>query len=317
MTRKTYIFALVWLGLTATANAALAADTNSPGSYDETIRLNPKVAKGYIDRGAAYLRQGMNESNLDNAISDFCVAIQLNPGEALAYEYRGTCNFLKNNLGEAISDVTEAIRLNPTNSINYLNRGGVYRVKGELEKAIADHTEALRLNPTNDTAYKARASLYADKEDFVRAIADLNEGLILNRKDPPALSLHGYILSKTGEFQKALDDFHEALRLDPKCAPAYNNLGWLRATCPIATMRNGQEAIEASTKACEFTKWKNCLFIDSLAACYAEFGDFERAIKYQTQALGMKSMSQKDRVEMEGRLALYKRKQPFRQTRDH
>jgi hypothetical protein len=105
MTRKPYIFALAWLGFTASANAALAADTNSPSSYDETIRLNPKVAKGYIDRGAAYLGQGMNESNLDRAISDFTVAIELNPSDALAYEYRGPCYLCKHNLSFELSGI--------------------------------------------------------------------------------------------------------------------------------------------------------------------------------------------------------------------
>jgi hypothetical protein len=47
-----------------------------------------------------------------------------------------------------------------------------------------------------------------------------------------------------------------------------------------------------------------------LAAAYAEAGDFEKAVEYQKQAMGMSGASDEERENMERRLSLYEGKQP-------
>jgi hypothetical protein len=50
-------------------------------------------------------------------------------------------------------------------------------------------------------------------------------------------------------------------------------------------MRNGQLAIADAKKACELEKWEIAGHIDTLAAAYAEAGDFDSAIRYEDQAI--------------------------------
>jgi tetratricopeptide (TPR) repeat protein len=62
----------------------------------------------------------------------------------------------------------------------------------------------------------------------------------------------------------------------------------LRATCPEASIRNGQLAVADAKKACELDIWILESYIDTLAAAYAETGDFASAIRYQEQAIAMR-----------------------------
>ena len=72
--------------------ATVAWPTRSKGDYDkaiadftEAIRLNPKIAKAYNNRGLAY----ENKGDYDKAIADCTEAIRLDPKFAEAYHNRG------------------------------------------------------------------------------------------------------------------------------------------------------------------------------------------------------------------------------------
>jgi hypothetical protein len=57
-------------------------------------------------------------------------------------------------------------------------------------------------------------------------------------------------------------------------------------------------------------------FIDTLAAAYAEVGDFEQATKYEEQSLKDTSLAPKRRKEWEERLHLYQQRKPYRDRLD-
>jgi hypothetical protein len=69
-----------------------------------------------------------------------------------------------------------------------------------------------------------------------------------------------------------------------------------------------------SVRACELSKWKEPHYITALAAAYAESGDFDKAVKFQTQAINMKSEYGPVLKEARERLALYRDHKPWQQT---
>lgn len=114
------------------------------------------------------------------------------------------------------------------------------------------------------------------------------------------------------EFSNAIVVLEQAIQLDPANAQNYRLLAWIKATSPDASVRNGTEAAQAAHQACELTKWQHWDTIDTLAAAYAETGDFKRATELQHQALRTGKPSPSDQTAMRERLALYQQAQPFR-----
>lgn len=113
-----------------------------------------------------------------------------------------------------------------------------------------------------------------------------------------------------GEYGKAIADYREAIRLDPQFGLVLNNLAWILATCPDEKYRDGKEAVAVATKACELTEWKKADDLNALSAAYAEAGDFDNAVKWQSQAVELTADASKE--DYRSRLELYKAGKPYR-----
>jgi tetratricopeptide (TPR) repeat protein len=101
-----------------------------------------------------------------------------------------------------------------------------------------------------------------------------------------------------------------AIRLDPTFARPYNSRAWIWATCSEPKFRAGSRAVESARRACELSKYEDANWIDTLAAAYAEAGDFERAVEWQEKAIKLLPDDFKKRAEE--RLKLYRDKKAYR-----
>src|SRR5262249_23890925 len=82
--------------------------------------------------------------------------------------------------------------------------------------------------------------------------------------------------------------YREALRLDANHDLAHSNLAWVLATGPDR-VRDGKQAVEHATRACELTNWKSPGCIAALGAAGAEVGAYVKAIEYQKEALSFRA----------------------------
>ncbi len=78
-------------------------------------------------------------------------------------------------------------------------------------------------------------------------------------------------------------------------------------------MVDGKRAVESATKACELSNGKDPNSIDTLAAACAEAGDFDQAVKRQSQAIDLLTDA-KEKEDFVTRLKLYREKKPYRET---
>ena len=108
---------------------------------DEAIRLNPKDAVGYFNRGDAY--HSLNK--MKQAIDNYDEAIRLDPQFADAYHNRGTTYRNLGQLERAIEDYNHAIRLNPKDAVVYFNRGSTNKLHGKKGEAEDDFKKVITL----------------------------------------------------------------------------------------------------------------------------------------------------------------------------
>jgi Flp pilus assembly protein TadD len=97
----------------------------------------------------------------------------------------------------------------------------------------------------------------------------------------------GLALAENGRIREAIACYRESLRLRPNQVPARNNLAWLLATQPDPGLRNGAEAVTHAEYACEVTGYKQAMLVGTLAAAYAESGDFQHAVRAGEQAIDL------------------------------
>ena len=213
------------------------------------------------------------------AMHNFDEAIRVDPKFVPAYENRGTVAMLMGDPNRAIADFDQAIRLDPKDAIAFSNRGYAYRTKGDLARAIADFDQAIKIDPQFSRPYYNRGIVYGKKREYRRAVAD----------------------------------FEQAIHLDPNDPSAYNSAAWILASCTADDCRDGAKAVDLATQACKLTNWKDPDYLDTLGVAYAEVGNFDQAIKMESQALQFPAWATRQGDGAQKRIELYKQRKPYRE----
>src|ERR1041385_8310371 len=279
--------------------------------YSEAIRVDSNAAWPLYCRGMIFLQRKEPEK----AIADFSEAIRASPNYLAGYIQRGIAYKANNDWDSALANFEAAISIDPNSSRAYVQRAYVYRHKGQTDKEISNFTEAIRINPKDKFLLEYRAKAYDRKGDVDRAIADFTALINLTQsrtRSPYEYRAREY--ARKGDYANALADFKQARQIEGDVGSGGKSLPWLLATCPESSFRNGKEAIAEALKDCESTHWISFNCIDTLAAAYAEDKDFEQPIAFEQQALQKDGCSAELRTEMEKRLGLYKKHQPYRDT---
>ncbi|HST31438.1 MAG TPA: tetratricopeptide repeat protein [Chthoniobacterales bacterium] len=178
---------------------------------------------------------------------------------ALQYDNYGNDILNKGRYAEARKYFDAAIRVEPSRWTAYYNRAVAFRKEKNWNAAINDLNQTIRLQPAFFMASWERAIIYQTIGNYAAALKDLN-------------ALTSVTFQTTNQYGMAL---------------ALNWRASLRATCPDASFRDGKVAVQDAKRACEMSKWKYADYIDTLAAAYAESGDFDSAVRYEQQAIDL------------------------------
>ncbi|HVX10641.1 MAG TPA: tetratricopeptide repeat protein [Pirellulales bacterium] len=318
--------------------------------FDQAVRVCPRLASAYASRGLLLHFRGQHEQ----AFAEAREAVKHDPANAMAHVDIGWYWSEEGDDERAIAAYTEAIRVDRTCGQARLQRGRLYSLNGEYRKAVVDLNQAVQLMPGNIEALEARAYVYYELGAAEKSSADRVAIARLRRAGTapqPAYadSPDQFVLSigeRFGDFGKSEDmagdvtvqadsvgttqmptptidsaDDHELseeaidlTRLMSRVVPL-NNAAWRAATSADERYLDGARAVEFATEACELTEWQQPAFIDTLAAAYAEAGDFDSAIKWQAKAVEMLPEDTSVKAQAEDRLELYRAHKPYREDR--
>ena len=279
--------------------------------YSEMIRLDAKNAASFSNRGAVCATKGDDEK----ALADFGEAIRLDHNFAAAYKWRASLWRKHHQYENAIAEYTELLRIDPKNAVAYADRGFAWRAKRDFPKAIEDYSQALRLDPTFTSAYVERGTVWQARRDFDKALADYSMAVRVNPKQTQAYLPRASLWWLRKEYDKALADYTTLIQLSPDRPDGYNARAWLMSTCADPRFRNGKQAVAEATRASELSSWSDWRCMDTLAASYAEAGDFDNALKWQEKTIEMMPKSDAALVEVARKQLLsYRDKEPFREA---
>jgi Tfp pilus assembly protein PilF len=187
--------------------------------------------------------------------------------------------------------------------------------KGDAAGAKRNVDAVLQGDPAFWPALYVRAQIYLREGKYDLALKDCNEALRQDRSVVEAALLRADVNARLGKYGEALKDYNYLVSLHPKnvtLARILSDRAWFYATCPNGSFRNGQQAVKDAKVACSIMVWKDEDMIDTLAAAYAETGDFNSAVQYATQALTIKDIPPEDSKRIQRHLESFQQRKPIR-----
>jgi tetratricopeptide (TPR) repeat protein len=197
------------------------------------------------------------------------------------------------------------------------NNLGTYLTKhGKPGEAIDHFLEALKVNPRYAVVHANLAKLLAMNGKIDDAILHCNTAIAIDSHCALAYGSLGYALVCRGQVKEAIPRLEKAIELKPDYAEALNNLAWLRSTNPDAAIRDGGESLRLALCAEELTP-ELADAQDTLAAAYAETGQFDKAVEAARKGveLAEKASNRASAEGIKSRLKLYGAGRPYRDAK--
>jgi protein O-mannosyl-transferase len=221
----------------------------------------------------------------DEARAEYERALAIHPGFARAHNNLGNLLLLRGQADEAIAHWRKALELNPTLAGAHYNLGNVLLGKGQVDEAIAHLQKALELDPSLAGAHNGLGNALLRKGELGDAIAQFEDALRLRPDFARAHCNLAAALLRVGRTMEAAAHIQAALAVQPANPSVLNSVAWMLATCPEASVRNGPRAVELALQATRLPGGENPAVLGTLAAAYAEAGQFPEAVATARRAV--------------------------------
>jgi tetratricopeptide (TPR) repeat protein len=241
-------------------------------------KRNSQSAEAVTEAGLEFARKGQ----LEKALAAFSSAIELDRTLWETYRFRGIAYGKLGRHELALKDLDVDILHDPDCAECFYERGTIKMLSGQLEDAVEDFSKCLDLDPEYAPAYSSRAGIFIRIGFYREALEDIRFALLFKPQNPDYLHNRAVILTALERYEEAILDYKRVIELRPKSGGSYNNLAWLLTTAKDPAYRDCRKAISYAGKALEIGR--NGAWMDTLAAAYAECGEFEKAVAIEKVA---------------------------------
>jgi tetratricopeptide (TPR) repeat protein len=258
------------------------------GQTDEALlhlqraeEINPDNATAQNNLGSALLQHGDSKE----ALVRYKRALAIQSDYAPAYNNLGDFFIKQGQADEAIPYLLKALAIEPNLTDASYNLGNAFVQKGELDAAIQQWQKVLKIQPEHAKALNNLGNALLGEGQIQPAIGYLRRAVDAQPDFADANNNLGTALIQGGQTEEAVHVLEKTLKIHPDFVPAQNNLAWVLATCSRPNIRNGGESVKLAQRAEKLSGGNNPLILRTLAAAYAENGQFANAVAVAQQAL--------------------------------
>lgn len=270
---------------------------------------------GLLRSPAAHEARGMHaldSRDFAGAVAQFRQGVELAP-DSLALRHKlATALLLANDVPAAVGQLEEILRRAPGFPEAHYSLGVLDLGSGRLDQALDRFTAAVRGDPAYLPARLQLANVLRARGRFQAAID--HYAYVIDRDPRLGEARFGYAvtLARLRRYADARRHLLEAVRLFPGQPAFVNALARLYAAAPDAEVRDGPGARALADQL--VSRGATLETAETMAMALAEIGEFERAAKWQRDAIAVATRA--GLVELAGRMSdnlrLYERRQPCR-----
>jgi len=279
--------------------------------FEKALELDPQFHSIHDNLGRALLLA----RRADEAILSFEKGLQYYPESAQLHNHLGLALASKGRSHEARAEFTKALEIDPNYADAHRNLGRGLESAGQLDQAIPHLEKAVEIDPRFAEAHSDLGAALVREGKYAQATPHLEKALALK---PDLVEAHYFLGASLyyseASVQEALAHWREALRVDPNFVPAMNDAAHALATSPDPSDRNGAEAVKLAERSVQLSGERNPVYLDTLAAAYAEVGRFPEAIAAARKALDLAAQQHREGLveSLNTRIKLYESQQPYR-----
>jgi protein O-mannosyl-transferase len=280
--------------------------------WRKTLARNPDCWMAHNNLGIVLFQKG----KLDEAIAHYRTTLQMEPKFWDADYNLGSALLGKGQVDDAIFYCEKAVAMQPNDPDAQVALANALFQKKQIDDAIVHYQKAVALRPDYFFARYGLGHALLEKGKLDAAIEHCRAALLIQPDNADCHTILGIALDQTGQSAEAIQHYEKALEISPQSVSALNNLAWLLATCSNESLRNGVRAIQLARQAGQLSGDANAVVLRTLAAAYAEAGQFGKAIESAQAAMQVARNQGDDSLanELQQEIELYELGLPYRET---
>src|SRR6267378_2586733 len=246
-----------------------------------TLARNPGCWMAHNNLGIVLFDKGQ----LDEAIRHYRTTLEMQPNFWDADYNLGTALLGKGQVDEAIFYCDKAVRMQPNDPDAHVAFANALLQKKRIDDAIAHYQNAVAIRPDYFLARYGLSHALLEKGKLDAAIEHSRAALLIQPNNADCHTVLAIALDEKGQWAEAIQHYEKALEISPQSDSAQNNLAWLLAAGSNASLQNGARAIQFARQADQLSGGTNALVLRTLAAAYAEAGQFGKGIETAQAAM--------------------------------